>query len=134
MNLIEYLYSIFDGSVNTVSVKRKGLREFYLRWVVTDKKAMQLLDLVLPYLKLKKKQAQLAVDLYHEKVSDNRQGRYNAYSKESIEKQRHLFITIKHINSPATTERVGSLTKEMRQSELAEMKNRQRETRSGFSA
>lgn len=134
MELIEYLYSIFDGSVNVVSVNRKRGKEFYLRWVITDKKAMKLLHLTYPYLRLKKKQAKLAIDLYHEKIRDNRVGRYGAYSDESVNRQKQLFIAIKQLNSPATTERVSSLTKEMRQSELAEMINRQREIRSGFSA
>jgi hypothetical protein len=119
--LIEYLYSTFSGSINVVSGSA-GNKKFYLRWVVTDKKAMVVLGKCLPYLKLKQGQAYLAKQLFELKKSG---------SKDS-EKQRDLYLKNKTLNSPATTERVNS--REMRQSELIEMKNRQRENRSVLSA
>lgn len=123
MVLIEYLYSTFGGSVNVVTTNRAGRRDFYLRWVVTDKKAMLVLGQCLPYLKLKQPQAFLAQELLKVKSGE-----------KNVEKQKEIFLKNKSLNSPATTERVSSLTKEMRQSELAEMKNRQRENRSVLSA
>lgn len=121
MTLIEYLYSTFEGSVNVVSVNRHGKKDFYLRWVVTDKKAMIALEQCLPYLKLKKAQAFLASKLFNLKKNKNK----------DKELHKSIFLKNKSLNSPATTERVGS--KEMRQSELTEMKNRQRENRSVLS-
>jgi len=118
MALIEYLFSTFSGSVNVVGVNRHGKKDFYLRWVVTDKKAMVVLKQCLPYLKLKKAQAFLASELFALKKSKNR----------DKELHKSLFLKNKSLNSPATTERVGS--KEMRQSELVEMKNRQSAIRS----
>jgi hypothetical protein len=131
MGLIEYLYSIFGCSVNVVSVNRKYGKQFYLRWVATDKKAHQLLKLIFPYLRLKRKQAELAIALYRAKLRNKKGGRYSTCA---IKSQKNFFIAIKNLNSPATTERVSSLTKEMRQSELVEMINRQRENRSILSA
>jgi hypothetical protein len=121
MALIEYLYSTFSGSVNLVKGS-VGNKRFYFRWVVTDKKAMIVLGKCLPYLKLKQGQAYLAKQLFELKKSG---------SKDS-EKQHELFIKNKSLNSPATTERVGS--REMQQSELTQMINRQRENRSVLSA
>jgi len=129
--LIEYLYSVFQGSVNVVSTPRKGYKDFYLRWVVSDTTAIKLLKLILPYLRLKAEQAKTVVELYNEKMKkkDSKIDK-RSYTDDSINRQRELFIYIKSLNSPATTERVGSLTREMRQSELVEMKNRQRDFRS----
>jgi hypothetical protein len=124
MPLIEYLYSTFGGSVNMVSTNRADRKDYYLRWVVTDKKAMVVLSDCLPYLRLKKSQAFLAKELFELKKS----------GIKDVDKQKSLFLKNKGLNSPATTERIGSLTKEMRQSELTEMKNRQRENRSVLSA
>jgi hypothetical protein len=137
MPLIEYLYNTFDGSVNMVSTARKNYRDFYLRWMITDRRAITILKQIYPYMRLKKRQAEIAFALYDEKYREgNKAGQNYRYSDDSIEKQRNLFFDIKKLNSPATTECVGSLvkSKEMRQSELAEMKNRQRENRSILSA
>jgi hypothetical protein len=122
MPLIEYLYSTFGGSVNAVSTKRYGKKDFYLRWVVTDKKAMVVLGQCYPYLKLKKSQAFLAQELLEIKKNGSK-------DKDAM---RNLFLNNKSLNSPATTERVGS--REMQQSELTQMINRQRENRSVLSA
>jgi len=135
IKIIEYLYSIFEGSVNVVSRKRKNTRDFYLRWVVTDKKAMELLKSIFSYLILKKQQAELAINLYSYKTRTYRSQRKGGYTEESKLKQKSFFIAIKNLNStPATTESSGSLTKEMRQSELTEMVNRQSRIRSDFTA
>ena len=37
IELIEYLFSMFNGSVNVVSVNRRDKKEFYLRWIWTSK-------------------------------------------------------------------------------------------------
>lgn len=130
MPLIEYLFETFGGSVNAISVNRKFKKDYYLRWVITDKKAHTLLKLCLPYLKLKKKQAFIAYNLLKLKRFKGAKQDKRGYTKYNIEKQKEFFLAIKSLNSPATTERVGSLTKEMRQSELAEMINRQSAIRS----
>ena len=130
MTLIEYLYATFDGSVNVVSTKRNIGRDFYLRWMITDTRATRVLKICLPYLKLKKQQAFLVLELSKIKTKKNKTGRNGSYSDNSISTQKRIYNRIRNLNSPATTERVGSLTKEMRQSELAEMKNRQSAIRS----
>ena len=89
---------------------------------------MIILKTCLPYLKLKKQQVFLVLELMKTKVKKNKTTRYGGYSDEIILKQVDIYNRIRNINSPATTERVGS--KEMRQSELAEMKNRQSAIRS----
>ena len=137
MPLIEYLYNTFEGSVNMVSTARKNGRDFYLRWMITDHRAIEILKAIRPYMRLKTKQADIAFMLYEEKYREgNKAGLHYRYSDESIEKQRNLFFDIKKLNSPATTECDGSLvkSKEKRQSELTQMKNRQRENRSILSA
>lgn len=117
--LVEYLYSTFTGSVNIVKGS-VGNKRFYFRWVVTDKKAMEVLGKCLPYLKLKQSQAYLAQQLFELKKS----------GVKDVNKQRELFLKNKSLNSPATTERVGS--REMQQSELTQMINRQSGIRSGI--
>jgi hypothetical protein len=126
--LIEYLYSTFGGSVNVVSTKRGLGRDFYFRWLVADSRAIKIFKMCLPYLKLKKQQAFLAIELTKVKTKKYRTGRYSSYTEQSIKLQKSIYDSIRSINSPATTERVGS--KEMRQSELTEMKNRQSAIRS----
>jgi hypothetical protein len=119
--LIEYLFNTFSGSINVVKGGVKNAK-FYLRWVVTDTKAMEVLVQCIPYLKLKKQQAYFAKELFDLK----KLGTHDA------EKMREIYLKNKSLNSPATTERVDS--KEMQQSELTQMRNRQRENRSVLSA
>jgi hypothetical protein len=134
--MIEHLYNNFGGSVCLNSHKRKDRVDFYFRWMATDHSAYNLLKQIYPYLILKKKQADIAFMLYDEKFDKKNRVKQNyRFSDESIEKQRNLFFDIKKLNSPATTECDGSLSnKEKRQSELTQMKNRQRENRSVLSA
>ena len=133
MKLIEWLYSNFGGSVNLVSRNHSTRKKWYIRWMVTNQKCVDILKKCLPYLIVKKEQAKLAIRMVEEAKSGKQRGKRNI-PKYIYKLQENLCNSIKSLNSPATTERTGSLTKEMRQSELAEMKNRQREIRSGFSA
>ena len=130
MPIIEYLYSIFGGSANIVKGSVANKR-FYFRWVVTDKKAMEVLEQCKPYLKLKKAQAILATKLFTMKVEHHKKNG-SVYTLTQTEAQKEIFLMNKSLNSPATTERVGS--KEMQQSELTQMKNRQSGIRSGITA
>lgn len=133
MKLIEYLYSNFGGSVNIVSRKRVDNIDFYIRWMVVNQRCVNILKKCLPYLIVKKEQAILAVRMVEEAKCGKQKG-FRRIPEHIYDLQKDLHFSIKNLNSPATTERVGSLKKEMRQSELTEMKNRQREIRSGFSA
>ena len=123
--LIEFLYERFQGSVNLVSTKHKSGRHYYMRFMITGPRCAEILSNCLPYLRLKRQQAILAVKLQEIILP---KGNAKKLSDELFQKRTSLAKRIKLLNSPATTERVGSLTKEMRQSELAEMKNRQRVT------
>jgi len=130
MALIEWLYANFKGSVNVVSTKRNDGRDFYLRWLIADGRMIEILKMCLPYLLLKKGQAEVAIELYELRKRTIKTGRYNSYEAKDIQLQKNLYCKIRLLNSPATTERVGSLTREMRQSELTQMKNRQSAIRS----
>lgn len=124
MVLIEWLYSKFGGCVNLVSRKRADRTDYYLRWGTYNTKTVNILKRCLPYLVIKKEQAKLVLEMIAAiKVLGSTRGK--PYTEASIQKQRKLHYRICSLNSPETTERIGSLKKEMRQSELAEMKNRQ---------
>lgn len=130
MVLIEWLYSKFGGRVNMVSRKRIGRTDYYLRWETHNTMTTGILKGCLPYLIVKKEQAKLAIELVEtRKFLGNVRGK--PCTDETIKKQQEIYHRIRSLNSPETTERIGSLTKEMRQSELTEMKNRQSATRSG---
>lgn len=131
--LIDKLWECFGGCVNVVSRKhRSGIKHYY-RWQITGPKCVELLKGIEPYLIVKKKQAQLGIELGN-LIRAKTGYRKRKLPKEVIERRLQLAIDIKSLNSPATTEYDGSLAKEMRQSELTRMKNRERENRSIFPA
>lgn len=124
MVLIEWLFSKFEGRVNMVSRKRTDRTDYYLRWETHNTKTTNILKGCLPYLIVKKEQAKLAIEMVQtRKCVGNVRGR--PCTDETIQRQQEIYSRIRSLNSPETTERIGSLTKEMRQSELTEMKNRQ---------
>lgn len=130
MVLIEWLFSKFEGRVNLVSRKRADRTDYYLRWETHNTKTTNILKGSLPYLIVKKEQAKLAIELVEtRKFHGNKKGK--PCTEETIQRQKEIYSRIRSLNSPETTERIGSLTKGMRQSELTEMKNRQSATRSG---
>jgi hypothetical protein len=133
MRLIEWLFNKFEGSVNIVGRKHPDRTDWYVRWMVVNSRVAAILKECIPYLIVKKEQALLAVEMVDKTFSGRLQGRKGLPS-ELIARQKGLYESIKLLNSPATTESFGSLTKEMRQSELTEMKNRQRGDRSILSA
>lgn len=124
MVLIEWLYSNFGGAVSLVSTKREDRKDYYIRWQIVGTGMRDLLKQCLPFLVIKKEQAKLAIAIVDKGGSGLYQGK--KLPQDRIDLQAYLAQGIKNLNSPATTERIGSLTKEKRQSELAEMKNRQR--------
>jgi hypothetical protein len=130
MPLIDFLFSKFDGSVNVVKRNHKSGIKYYLRWMITGPRMAEILKGALPYLVLKKKQAELAIELQSIILP---RGNAKKLPKEIIERRAQIALGIKSLNSPATTECVGS-NLEMRQSELIRMKNYERISRSGDSA
>ena len=134
MRLVEWLTSRFGGSANIVTRKRAdGKTDYYARWMVVNKRASDVLKGCLPYLVMKHEQAKLAIQMTDDALCGTQRG-FRAIAPKVYALQENLHNRIKNLNSPATTERDNSLTKEMRQSELASMIKCQREIRSGFSA
>ena len=123
LEIIEFLYEKFQGSVNLVSTKREdGRRHYYFRFMITGPRCADILKGTLPYLKLKKEQAELGIALQNIILP---KGNSKPLSQDVFERRTSFAEKIKSLNSPVETECFGSLTKEMRQSELMEMKNRQ---------
>lgn len=131
LHIIEFLYQRFGGSVNVVSRQHKSGLKHYIRWMITGPRMAEVLKGSLPYLVLKAEQARLAIELQSIILP---KGKATKLPVEVLEQRARLASRIKQLNSPATTECVGSLTKEMRQSELTQMKNRERVGRSADSA
>lgn len=120
--IIDFLYSRFEGSVNVVNRQHKSGLKNYIRWMITGTRMANILKNCLPYLVLKKEQAKLAIELQSMLVP---KGRARKLPVEAIERRKYIAFKMKSLNSPATTECASSRTREMRQSELTQMKNRQ---------
>lgn len=133
LNIIDNLWYLFGGSVNVVSRKHQSGIKHYYRWQITGPKCKYFLIGIEPYLILKKKQALLGIEL-GSLIREKKAGYIRNLPLEIIERREQIAKKIKSLNSPATTECDGSLVKEMRQSELTWMKNRERENRSIFPA
>ena len=127
LRIIDFLYGHFEGSVGVVSRKHTSGIKHYFRWMISGPRVIEILKGCLPYLVLKKEQAELGIKLQSIILP---RGKRIKLSQEIIEQRNEYGKRIKLLNSPATTECVGSLTKEMRQSELEQMKNLQRVARS----
>ena len=130
--VIDWLHERFGGSVSLVSRKHGTVRCYYLRWTLTNQKAVDLLKLCLRFLVAKQEQAKLAIAMVEVTRTGHLQGR--RVPADLIEQQRNLYLRISGLNSPATTERAKSSYLDMQQSELTRMRNRQRILRSGDSA
>ena len=126
LRMIYFIKDLFGGSVRCRGQENKDWRVRY-DYCVVGRKCEILLKTISNSLVCKKEQAKLALDFIAESKR-NKTGNFG-YEMQLHMKALNAFRPI-----PATTERVGSLTREMRQSELVEMKNHQREIRSGFSA
>lgn len=130
--LIEWIYQRFEGHLYIDAVKRnKSFKKqnAYFRLSFFNTNAVDLLTQLSPYLVAKKQQA-LCVIHAHQMTRNCIKGKWNSLPDDVLEFQKEMHIKIKNLNSPATTERDGSLTKEMRQSELTEMIKRQSGNRS----
>lgn len=128
--VIDWLHERFGGCVNLVYRQHGEKRHSYLRVSWTNQKAAIILKLCLDSLVEKREQAKLAIALVESTKSGCLKGL--RVPDEVIERQKNIYIQIRGLNTPATTERVDAL-KAMQQSELARMRNRQREGRSTFS-
>ena len=126
--VIDWLHERFGGYVDLVYRKHGNRKCHYLRWVLTNQRAVDVLNLCLRFLVSKHEQAKLAIAL----VEDTKSGylRGQRVPDELIERQKNFYLQIKGLNSPATTERAKSNYLDMQQSELTRMKNRQKINRS----
>jgi hypothetical protein len=124
INLIKYLYESFDGSFNIIKRNHKSGIKYYFRWMITGPKAGRVLKGILPYLHLKKKQAELGLEL-QSLIRTQKFGYKRSLPLEIVERRKQLALEIKNLNSPTTTERDNS-NLEMQQSELMRMINHER--------
>ena len=120
--IIDFLYSRLGGSVNVVNRQHKSGLKNYIRWMITGIRMAEIIKGCLPYLVLKKEQGKLALELQSIVLP---KGNGKKLSDEIIERRKYIAFKMKSLNSPATTECASSRTREMRQSELTEMRNRQ---------
>ena len=129
--IIDWLSSNFGGTVDLIS-RQHGVRKcHYFRWTITNQKAVDALKFCFGDLKAKKAQAELAISMVETTNSGCLKGQ--RVPDGLIERQKNIYLKIKGLNSPATTERADSDLLEMQQSELTRMKNREREIRSSLS-
>lgn len=133
--VISWLVSNFGG---TVSIKKRYSKKHKnaLVWALTNNKLYPFLKSIHPYLIIKKKQAEIVLNFLDKKI-DSRIGKNRvtdielAFRTDSYEK----LLDLNHRGpSPATTERDDSLIKEMPQSKLTQMINRESEGRSTLTA
>lgn len=98
-----YLYGLYGGSVNYVYRNRNNTQDTYIRWVIASNKARDMLKDIVPFLRLKKPQALLAIEfqqsLNRQMVRAKQRNTYgNRFLTESdINYREKVFIKMKDL-------------------------------------
>jgi len=129
---LHWFQNKFGGSIMKVYRNHPSGKKQYFRWMAVNQKAVDMLKLCQDCLVEKKAQAILAIQMVE--VTGCGKFRGKKLPDWIIEKQFEFHKSIGRLNSPATTECVGSPCGEMRQSELTQMEKRESESRRTLTA
>jgi hypothetical protein len=133
--VIAWLLKNFGGNFYVKKAYKSNHRNA-LVWQLSCNKLYDFLKKIHPYLIIKKKQAEIVLSYLENKtITSNKEDRVSstelAFRSDNYEQ---LLQLNRRGSSPATTERDSSLIKEMRQSKLTQMTNRESESRSTLTA
>jgi hypothetical protein len=95
--LLDFLVSEFGGSIGKRSVKNSSHRQSW-GWFLYGKRAIEILESVLPYLIIKKQQAEMMIE--YQKQSIHKNGK--KLSASELCYRDYLFFKMKELNSRGT--------------------------------
>lgn len=95
--ILEFIQSLFGGHM---SEKKRYSEKHNTAWnlVISSTKSIYMATELLPYLRLKKPQAQLLIDFY-ETYTPRKRGRGNFVPEEEMEKRKFYFDESRRLNS-----------------------------------
>ena len=102
--LTDYLKGIFGGSVNDVARTTGFAPGIYKRWVVAGNIALSALKKMLPYLILKRLQAETAIQFQNELHRDLKKGRGFKLSNKSQEERNKYYLRMRELKKCAGAE------------------------------
>lgn len=114
---IDFMKGVFGGSVyGPLKTYGKGFRPNY-RWEITRKSALTFLKQILPFLRVKRVQAELGIRFQFNRITqDHKHGKYQPFSKETIDRYDWYYREMRRLKkihlscADATTERIDSET------------------------
>lgn len=96
--LAPWLDSTFGGH-SYITKKRDGYNYPDYHWYICSDKAMRFLEKLLPYLKLKKEEALVAIQFQKQKIKSRNRGRINHLSRKFFESEKKLYWILRNLKT-----------------------------------
>lgn len=99
IGLIEWLYVTYGGRTDKKKVRKECKDQW--RWQVSEKQMLEVIKNASPYLKIKRQQADLLIDLsetFKQPIVRDYHGRFLKPNKETLDLREEIFSKVRELN------------------------------------